>query len=198
MGLSESTYYADPKVSRAEQEEWDADIRGKIEQIRVELETSGYRPQQNAFLESFNGKFIEQCLNENIFFSLEHAREVIDDGLHYCICGRGCCHVVTVMGVILVSVSVLYRPLERISVFLPSVSSGLILSFAVREVQNQGAGSSIWSQLLPFESIPGLGSGGILASMAAILIATAIFTAMIGSGGYFLLHLKEIQAIRRQ
>jgi transposase InsO family protein len=43
MELSESTYYADPKVSRAEQEEWDADIRGKIEQIRVEFETAGYR-----------------------------------------------------------------------------------------------------------------------------------------------------------
>lgn len=43
MELSESTYYADPKISRAEQEEWDADIRGKIEQIRVEHETSGYR-----------------------------------------------------------------------------------------------------------------------------------------------------------
>jgi putative transposase len=43
MELSESTYYADPKISRAEQEEWEADIRGKIEQIRVEYETSGYR-----------------------------------------------------------------------------------------------------------------------------------------------------------
>lgn len=41
--IAESTYYADPKVSRAEQEEWDADIRGKIEQIRVDYETSGYR-----------------------------------------------------------------------------------------------------------------------------------------------------------
>lgn len=43
MELSESSYYADPKISRAEQEEWEADIRGKIEQIRVEYETSGYR-----------------------------------------------------------------------------------------------------------------------------------------------------------
>ena len=43
MNLSESTYYADPKVSRAEQEERDADLRGKIEQIRFEFETSGYR-----------------------------------------------------------------------------------------------------------------------------------------------------------
>lgn len=43
MNLSESTYYADPKVSRAQQEERDADLRGKIEQIRFEFETSGYR-----------------------------------------------------------------------------------------------------------------------------------------------------------
>lgn len=39
-----STYYSDPKVSRAEQEEWAADIRGKIEQIRVEQPRLGYRP----------------------------------------------------------------------------------------------------------------------------------------------------------
>lgn len=37
------------------------------------------KPQQNAFVESFNGKFREQCLNENIFFSLDHAREAIDE-----------------------------------------------------------------------------------------------------------------------
>ena len=36
------------------------------------------KPQQNAFVESFNGKFREQCLNENIFFSINHAKEVID------------------------------------------------------------------------------------------------------------------------
>lgn len=44
MGLSVSTYYQDPKRSRAEQEEWEADIRGKIEQIRVEQPRLGYRP----------------------------------------------------------------------------------------------------------------------------------------------------------
>lgn len=37
------------------------------------------KPQQNAFVESFNGKFREQCLNENLFFSIDHARELIDD-----------------------------------------------------------------------------------------------------------------------
>lgn len=43
MGLSMSSYYYDPKVSRSEREEQDADLRGKIEQIRVEHPRSGYR-----------------------------------------------------------------------------------------------------------------------------------------------------------
>ena len=44
MKISQSTYYYDPKFSRAEQEERDADIRGKIEQVRVEMPRTGYRP----------------------------------------------------------------------------------------------------------------------------------------------------------
>lgn len=43
MGLSMSSYYHDPKVSRAEQEELDADLRGYIENIRVDFPKSGYR-----------------------------------------------------------------------------------------------------------------------------------------------------------
>lgn len=43
IGISTSTYYADPKVTRLEQEEMDADIRGKIEQIRVTMKNAGYR-----------------------------------------------------------------------------------------------------------------------------------------------------------
>lgn len=35
------------------------------------------KPVQNAFVESFNGKFREECLNETWFRSLQHAREVI-------------------------------------------------------------------------------------------------------------------------
>lgn len=44
MEISTSTYHYDPKVSRAEKEEWEADMRGKIEQIRVEQPRTGYRP----------------------------------------------------------------------------------------------------------------------------------------------------------
>lgn len=30
------------------------------------------KPQQNAFVESFNGKLREECLNESMFFSISH------------------------------------------------------------------------------------------------------------------------------
>jgi len=39
-----SSYHYDPKETRASKEERDADIRGKIEQIRVEFPRAGYRP----------------------------------------------------------------------------------------------------------------------------------------------------------
>lgn len=43
IGLSPSSYYYDPKVSREERERQDADLRGKIEDIQAELPESGYR-----------------------------------------------------------------------------------------------------------------------------------------------------------
>ena len=43
MEISTSTYHYDPKVTRAEKEELEADIRGKIEQVRVEQPRTGYR-----------------------------------------------------------------------------------------------------------------------------------------------------------
>jgi putative transposase len=39
-----STYHYDPKKSRAQKEEEDAELRGKIEQVRVEFPRAGYRP----------------------------------------------------------------------------------------------------------------------------------------------------------
>ena len=33
------------------------------------------KPQQNAFVESFNGRLRDECLNETLFTSLAHARE---------------------------------------------------------------------------------------------------------------------------
>ncbi len=39
----------------------------------------GGLPQQNAYIESFNGKFRDECLNEHWFVSLGHAKALIED-----------------------------------------------------------------------------------------------------------------------
>ena len=36
------------------------------------------KPMQNAFVESFNGRLRDECLNETLFASLRHARSVLD------------------------------------------------------------------------------------------------------------------------
>ena len=35
------------------------------------------KPQQNAFLESFNGRLHDECLNETLFTSIAHVRRVL-------------------------------------------------------------------------------------------------------------------------
>ena len=35
------------------------------------------KPQQNGFIESFNGKLRDECLNETLFGSLREARETL-------------------------------------------------------------------------------------------------------------------------
>jgi putative transposase len=37
------------------------------------------KPTQNCHIESFNGKFRDECLNENLFLSLNHAKQLIED-----------------------------------------------------------------------------------------------------------------------
>lgn len=37
------------------------------------------KPQQNGFIESFNGRFRDECLNEHWFLSLADARKIIED-----------------------------------------------------------------------------------------------------------------------
>jgi putative transposase len=37
------------------------------------------KPTQNAYIESFNGKFRDECLNDHYFNNLSHARVVIAD-----------------------------------------------------------------------------------------------------------------------
>jgi putative transposase len=45
--------------------------------VQIRLIQPG-KPTQNAFIESFNGKFRDECLNEHWFKSLAHAREIIN------------------------------------------------------------------------------------------------------------------------
>lgn len=40
------------------------------------------KPTQNAYVESFNGKFRDECLNAHWFTSLAHAREVVETWRH--------------------------------------------------------------------------------------------------------------------
>lgn len=37
------------------------------------------KPIDNAYVESFNGKFRDECLNTNWFMNLKHARDIIED-----------------------------------------------------------------------------------------------------------------------
>jgi len=37
------------------------------------------KPIENAYIESFNGRFRDECLNTNWFISLKHARDIIED-----------------------------------------------------------------------------------------------------------------------
>ncbi len=37
------------------------------------------KPSQNGFIESFNGKLRDECLNENVFLSLTHARSLLEE-----------------------------------------------------------------------------------------------------------------------
>jgi putative transposase len=37
------------------------------------------KPVENAYIESFNGRLRDECLNENWFLSLDHARRIIED-----------------------------------------------------------------------------------------------------------------------
>jgi putative transposase len=42
------------------------------------------KPNQNAYVESFNGRLRDECLNEHWFTSLAHAKQVIEDWRREC------------------------------------------------------------------------------------------------------------------
>jgi putative transposase len=46
--------------------------------VRLHFISPG-KPTQNAYIESFNGRFRDECLNEHEFRSLAHARVIIED-----------------------------------------------------------------------------------------------------------------------
>lgn len=46
--------------------------------VALDFITPG-RPVENAFIESFNGRFRDECLNEHWFRSMDEARQVIED-----------------------------------------------------------------------------------------------------------------------
>ena len=37
------------------------------------------KPTENAYIESFNGRFRDECLNTNIFYTLDDARKIIEE-----------------------------------------------------------------------------------------------------------------------
>jgi putative transposase len=47
-------------------------------QVKLHFITPG-RPMENGYIESFHGKFREECLNEHWFLTLDDARETIED-----------------------------------------------------------------------------------------------------------------------
>ncbi len=46
--------------------------------IKLQFKRPG-KPVDNAFMESFNGKLRDECLNQNWFLSLDHARRVVEE-----------------------------------------------------------------------------------------------------------------------
>jgi transposase InsO family protein len=46
--------------------------------LAAHLRRSPGKPVQNAFIESFNGKFRDECLSQSWYTSLEDARQIID------------------------------------------------------------------------------------------------------------------------
>ena len=54
------------------------DQRAYQHKVKLHFITRG-RPMENGYIESFHGKFREECLNEHWFLTLDDARETIED-----------------------------------------------------------------------------------------------------------------------
>ena len=53
------------------------DLWAYLNKVKLDFSRPG-KPTDNAFIESFNGKFRAECLNENGFLSLADARDKIE------------------------------------------------------------------------------------------------------------------------
>ena len=53
------------------------DLWAYLNKVKLDFSRPG-KPTDNAFIESFNGKFRFECLNENWFLSLADARDKIE------------------------------------------------------------------------------------------------------------------------
>jgi len=62
-----------PEFAGRSVQEW-----GRVRGARINFIEPG-KPMQNAYIESFNGKFRDECLNENWFLGLEDARSIISN-----------------------------------------------------------------------------------------------------------------------
>ena len=72
-GPAEITLDNGPELTSRALDQW-AYERG----VRLRFIEPG-RPIQHAFIESFNGRLRDECLNEHWFLTLVHAREIIDE-----------------------------------------------------------------------------------------------------------------------
>jgi len=70
-GISESTYYG-PEFASKVLDAWAYETGVTLSFIRPG------KPVENAFVESFNGHFRDECLNEHGFVSMRHARNLIE------------------------------------------------------------------------------------------------------------------------
>jgi transposase InsO family protein len=97
-GISDATFYnwkakyAGMTVSEARRLKELEQENAKLKRLlaEAELDKWAYRcgvqlsfirpgkPNENAYIESFNGKFRDECLNEHWFISLTHARAIIE------------------------------------------------------------------------------------------------------------------------
>jgi hypothetical protein len=81
-GVSPATFYS--WKSKFGDGQWDRADRhcdgllSSRSQVRLHFIDPG-KPTQNAYIESFNGRFRDECLNEHEFRSLAHARLIIED-----------------------------------------------------------------------------------------------------------------------